>query len=100
MEKQEAKAEGALKLSGGVRKYTVKRGYNTLSFLVAIYATALTVVLSTISFLPLCDHWKIGLIAIAVPFLYWFTFSTQIGRKLLSKELARLLEFEERYGSK
>ena len=100
MKKHEAKAEGTIKLGGGVGEYTVKRGYNTLSFLVAIYATALTVILSVISFLPLCHHWKIGLIAIAVPLLYYFTFSTQIGRKLLSKELARLLEFEERYGSK
>jgi hypothetical protein len=96
----ESKIEGTLKLGGGIKEMVVKRDINTIGYLIAVYATLITISTAIISILPINEYLRAVIITLAVVGLCYFLLRTTKGRALITKELVKLIEFEEGYTSK
>lgn len=103
MGKQDSKLEVAnstINLGSDITQLYVKRDLNTISYMIAIYATIITVLVTLISILPIDVYVRAGIIVTTVIWLYYFLLRTTKGRVLIAKELVRLANFEEGFKSK
>lgn len=95
-----SKIEGTLTVGGDIKEMKVKRDINTIGYLIAVYATLITISIALISILPINEYRRAVIIILVVVGLYYFLLRTTKGRDLITKELVRLEQFEERYKSK